>query len=119
MRERKIFAFAAIVFLAFSGLSAGALSPAPHPSEADKLDRQVQELFEAGKYCEKVLGPENPDTAISLNSLAELYRKMGDYAKAEPLHQRALKIREKTLGLDHPRTGQSLNNLALLYMQMG
>ena len=44
---------------------------------------------------------------------------MGDYAKAEPLYQRALKIREKALGPDHPKTAQSLNDLALLYAGMG
>ena len=34
---------------------------------------------------------------------------------AEPLCQRALKIREKVLGPDHPDSGESLSNLALLY----
>ena len=41
---------------------------------------------------------------------------MGDYAKAEPLYQRALKIREKALGPDHPDTATALNNLAGLYL---
>ena len=44
---------------------------------------------------------------------------MGDYAKAEPLYQRALKINEKALGPEHPDTAKSLNNLALLYDKMG
>jgi len=44
---------------------------------------------------------------------------MGDYAKAEPLYQRALKINEKALGPDHPTTAQALHNLALLYYSMG
>ena len=47
---------------------------------------------------EKALGPEHPETANSLNNLAVLYKAMGDYAKAEPLYQRALAIREKALG---------------------
>jgi hypothetical protein len=34
----------------------------------------------------------------SLNNLAEMRRTKGDYAKAEPLYQRALAIREKALG---------------------
>jgi CHAT domain-containing protein/Flp pilus assembly protein TadD len=131
-RALKVCGFAAIVFLAVSGLSAGAPSPAPHLSEADKLDRQVQELFKAGKYSEaippatqslhlreKTLGPEHPSTATSLNNLAELYDKMGDYPKAEPLLQRALKIYEKALGPDHPYTLSSLTNLAELYYVMG
>ena len=43
------------------------------------------------------LGPEHPDVARSLNNLAGLYRAQGQYAKAEPLYQRALGIREKAL----------------------
>jgi CHAT domain-containing protein len=54
-----------------------------------------------------------------LNSLALLYRDMGEYAKAEPLYQRALKIREKALGPDHPDTATALNNLAYFYIGMG
>ena len=48
------------------------------------------------KIREKALGPEHPETAASLNNLAQLYREMGDYAKAEPLYQRALKILGKS-----------------------
>jgi tetratricopeptide (TPR) repeat protein len=132
MRERKICAFAAIVFLAIGGLTAGAPSPTPHLSEADKLDKQVQELFKAGKYSEAIppateslrlrertLGPNHPSTATALSNLGELYLKMGDYANAEPLLQRALKIREKALGPNHPSTATALNNLGELYFKMG
>jgi hypothetical protein len=34
-------------------------------------------------------GSEHPSIAGSLNNLAALYREMGDYAKAEPLYERA------------------------------
>jgi CHAT domain-containing protein/Tfp pilus assembly protein PilF len=44
---------------------------------------------------------------------------MGDYAKAEPLLQRALKIEEKALGPEHPETGRGYQNLAMLYQEMG
>jgi tetratricopeptide (TPR) repeat protein len=44
---------------------------------------------------------------------------MGEYAKAEPLLQEALRIRQKVLGSEHPDTVQSLNNLAALYREMG
>jgi CHAT domain-containing protein/Tfp pilus assembly protein PilF len=44
---------------------------------------------------------------------------MADYAKAEPLMQRALKIREKALGSDHSDTALAFNNLAGLYYSMG
>src|SRR2546430_10430747 len=56
---------------------------------------------------------------MSLNNLAWLNHKMGDYATAEPLYQHAIKIREKALGPEHPGTAKSLDNLAMLYDRMG
>ena len=101
-------------------------------SKADVLNRQVVELYQAGKYQEAVpiarqlleihqglSGPQHRDTAASLNNLAMLYQAMGDYAKAEPLYQRALTILEKALGPQHPSTATSLSNLAELYRVMG
>ncbi|WP_141508825.1 tetratricopeptide repeat protein, partial [Candidatus Chloroploca asiatica] len=68
---------------------------------------------------ERVLGPEHPATATSLNNLAELYRAQGQYAAARPLYERALDIRERVLGPEHPDTATSLNNLAELYRAQG
>src|SRR6266498_814312 len=92
------------------------------------LNKQVTELYQAGKFNEAIpidkkslelsqiaLGPDNPATVQALNNLAELYRSMGNYAKAEPLYQRALNIDEKALGSDHSDTARALNNLAGLY----
>ena len=44
---------------------------------------------------------------------------MGEYAKAEPLDQEALRIRRKVLGPEHPDTAMILNNLALLEFDLG
>ena len=68
---------------------------------------------------EKVLGPEHPEVATSLNNRAELYYAQGKYSEAEPLHQRALGILEKALGPEHPNVASSLNNLAELYRAQG
>jgi tetratricopeptide (TPR) repeat protein len=96
-------------------------------------------LFEAGYYfyqwgqfweaeplwnsvlaiCERVLGPEHPDTLSSLNSLAELYRNQGKYELAAPLFQRALATYERVLGPEHPDTLGTVNNLAVLYRSQG
>ena len=43
----------------------------------------------------------------------------GQYAKAEPLYERALAIWEKALGPEHPDVATSLNNLAVLYDDQG
>jgi tetratricopeptide (TPR) repeat protein len=68
---------------------------------------------------EQVLGPDHPQTAISLNNLAGLLYATGDYAGARPLYKRALAIREQTLGPNHPDTANSLNSLAVLLKAMG
>jgi tetratricopeptide (TPR) repeat protein len=67
--------------------------------------------------CEKALGPNDPDTATSLNDLATLLQAQGDLDAARPLFERALRIREKRFGPDHPITGVSLGNLGRLLLE--
>ncbi|CAN0599470.1 unnamed protein product, partial [Laminaria digitata] len=57
---------------------------------------------------EKVLGPEHPEVAQSLNNRAGV----GNYDEAEPLYKRAIVIVEAKLGSDHPHVATGLNNLA-------
>jgi tetratricopeptide (TPR) repeat protein len=81
---------------------------------------QARPLFErALAIREKVLDPDHPQTAASLNSLALLLDAQGDLAGARPLFERALAIREKALGPEHPDTAVSLNNLARLFQNQG
>jgi len=100
--------------------------------ELEQENGRLVQLYQQGRYAdatdlgktvladrERLLGPEHPDTALSLNSLAELYREQANYAAAEPLYQQALKIFEKTFGSEHPNTARSLNNLAILYYAQG
>ncbi|MCA2856219.1 MAG: tetratricopeptide repeat protein [Microcystis sp. M065S1] len=101
-------------------------------AEAERLNQQVIQLYQQGKYNEaiplaeqalairkKVLGDNHPDTAQSLNNLAELYTVQGRYSEAEPLYKQALAIIKQQLGDNHPYTATSLNNLALLYQSQG
>ena len=81
---------------------------------------QARPLYErALAISEQVLGPNHPNTAQSLNSLAALYYSQGDYEQAKPLYERALAIREQVLGPYHPDTATSLNNLAGFYLSQG
>ena len=50
----------------------------------------------------KDLGPEHPETAISLTTLGLLYQEMGSSDEALPLLERALQIRYKALGAITP-----------------
>jgi len=82
-------------------------------AEAEALHRRALAIWEA-------LGPDNPDTATSLNNLGVLLRFQGRYyGEAEALLLRALAIREAELGPNHPDTAISLNNLALLLQAQG
>ena len=47
---------------------------------------------------ERVLGPDHPDTATSLNNLGALPQAKGELAAAQPLYERALAICEQVLG---------------------
>jgi CHAT domain-containing protein/tetratricopeptide (TPR) repeat protein len=92
------------------------------------LGTELEKLSRAGKYGEATeiakralaaretaLGPEHPDVATALKTLADLYRTQARYSDAEPLYRRSLAIREKALGSDHPGVGAVLNGLAGLY----
>src|SRR2546426_700204 len=96
--------------------------------EIDRLNREVVRLYQRGDFrsamvqstraaelARRHLGEDHPDFATSLNDLAELYRAMGDYARAEPLYRQALEIYRVALGENHPHFATSLNNLAGLY----
>jgi CHAT domain-containing protein/Flp pilus assembly protein TadD len=101
-------------------------------AEADRLSGQVGALYHDGKYRDaiqsaswivekrrEILGEKNSDYATSLNDLAMLYGAAGEYAKAEPLFQRALAIRKEVLGEKHPNYARSLNDLAGVYFHKG
>jgi CHAT domain-containing protein/Tfp pilus assembly protein PilF len=96
--------------------------------EIEDLNRKGKMFYNLGEYTkaepfyvrslaitEKAVGPNHPNTAVSLDNLARLYREMGSNKKAEPLFVRALAINEKALGPNHPSTAASLNNLAGFY----
>jgi tetratricopeptide (TPR) repeat protein len=75
-------------------------------------------LVRALAIREQQLGAHHPDTATSLNNLAELYRRQGKSSQAEPLYVRALAILENTLGPEHPHTQQVQENYVyLLHLQ--
>jgi tetratricopeptide (TPR) repeat protein len=61
-------------------------------------------LLQVLALYEKALGPEHPDIAESLISLAELYQKQEKADESRSLLQRALTIQEKVFGPEHPKT---------------
>lgn len=59
-------------------------------------------------------GPSHPNTAVSLNNLAQLLRATNRLAEAEPLMRRALAIDEESFGPSHPDIARDLSNLGML-----
>jgi tetratricopeptide (TPR) repeat protein len=64
-------------------------------------------------------GSQDQRLALSLNNLAEVYRKLALYDEAEALHRQVLEILEEALGPESPHVGTSLFNLASLYQIRG
>jgi tetratricopeptide (TPR) repeat protein/CHAT domain-containing protein len=123
----------ALVLIAAIALPASAQeSPAALEARWKQLEAQIDQLTRQGKYAEalpvaqealhvaeSLFGSEHPNTAQSLNSLAQQYRFLGKYGEADPLYKRALAIREKALGPEHPDVAFSLNSIANLYLDQG
>ncbi len=72
----------------------------------------MKRFEQARKIQERVLGPNHPDLASTLNNQATVLSEWGDYTAAANLHRRALAIREANFGPDHEWVGESANNLA-------
>src|SRR5262249_54897800 len=64
-------------------------------------------------------GNSHPELALPLNNLAVVHEKKGEYADAEMLYLRALKIREGALGSDHSDVADSFSKLGVLARLQG
>ena len=80
-----------------------------------EYDKAVAAVKKSLAVAEKEYGPHHPDTATSLNNLAELYRDHKKFTQAEPLYKRAAAIREKHFGPNHSLVARTLNGQAELY----
>ena len=68
---------------------------------------------------ERVLGKDHPDTATSLNNLAELLEAGGLRRRQAALRAGVGDSGRRVLGKDHPDTATCLNNLAGLLQAQG
>jgi tetratricopeptide (TPR) repeat protein len=81
---------------------------------------EAARLYQHVLYIEEqVLESEHPETAKTLDSLAQLYYTQGKYEAAEQLYKRALHINEQKLGQENPETTTVLNHLAELCRYRG
>jgi serine/threonine protein kinase len=97
------------------------------------LDEKAVQAYErAVAVRREALGPEHPETMVSLTNLADLRREVDDDNRmiglaraylaagrrdeAIPLLERTLKLREATLGRGHPDTIATRANLGEVYL---
>ena len=81
-------------------------------------DLAVRQHERALALQRRVLGPDHPDTLVSLNNLALAYYEAGRVDEALPLHEEA-RGGGGPLGPDHPLTLLSMNNFGNAYRQAG
>jgi len=84
-----------------------------------KYEQAERHLRRAVELRERELGPDDPATLDSRNSLGVLLAQAGRYGEAIALHEETLKRRKATLGVDHRDTLTSMNGLATAYSEAG
>eukprot|EP00899_Mesostigma_viride_P000863 jgi/Mesvir1/10778/Mv13837-RA.2 len=84
-----------------------------------RLPEAEEYLLKAVEESKAGFGENAPHVASSLNNLAELYRLMRDYERAEPLYLECLVRMEAAMGPAHASVGTALHNLASLYLLKG
>ena len=67
----------------------------------------------------KKLGPKNPDTLSTVDSLARVYWMEGQYSLSEQFFIDAVETRKNVLGMENPDTISSMNGLGKLYIAEG
>lgn len=67
----------------------------------------------------RVLGPEHPDTLLSMHELGIIYINDNKYSQAEALLSETVQIKRRVLGPDHIETIRDMNNLAAVYLEQG
>jgi tetratricopeptide (TPR) repeat protein len=82
-------------------------------------DRAGELLSRALSVRQATLGPDHPDTLLSMYDLAVIYMKSGRSNEALPIFEEALKLRKARLGPDHPDTLESMFGLAWVYQETG
>ncbi len=124
---RLCLAVALVIAVAAAGTPLGFAGTAwaQTDAELDNAGRQVEQLYQTGKYADGIpvaeryadmvksrVGDEHVRYAEALSWLGAMNREKGNSKAAESAQLRALAIREKQLGSEDLAVAQSCNNLA-------
>ena len=83
--------------------------------EGAKYDDGIARVQEAISLTEKAAGPDDTYVGILYTQLSNLYWTKGDYAKAQPIAERAIEIARKDPHPNEPQTALAMDGLALIY----
>jgi len=87
--------------------------------ELGLYERSGNELEEAGRIQQKLLGQDHPDTLKTMNALGRLAYKTGNYTKAQQLLRTNWEIQKKVLGPEHNQTLWTQYTLAKTIDKLG
>jgi hypothetical protein len=79
----------------------------------------IAHLERARDLRQQELGPDHPDTLLTLNNLATAYHMTGKLAEAIDLYARVRDKQNQEPGSDHPDTLITVHNLAAAYVESG
>lgn len=109
--------------------------PSPAPASKDdarkrlfQMQREFLKQYEQGNtkrareiveyatiFAHEHLGPDDPDTAMTLGDVGCLLQKEGRHEEAKEYHRRALEIYEQKFSAKHTATARSMCNLGSAY----
>ncbi len=87
--------------------------------EQGKYEEALARLRRALPIQEKRLGPDHPDVARVLHSIAFNTEMLGRLDESLAIYRRVLAMRERTFGPDHPTIASTLNNIAGVVLDKG
>ena len=87
--------------------------------ELGLLDQAMLLQASALETRKRLLGPANPDTLDSMDSMASLLKAQGKQPEAEPIAREALRLRRQVTGSDDRKTIISINNLGTIIDEQG
>ena len=87
--------------------------------QAGDFDNAIESAQNALEVAKEHYGLQSPAVYTNMNTLANLFFKLGLFAEVEPLLIQSLELSESIHGENHPEVAKSLHNLAVLYRTQG
>jgi eukaryotic-like serine/threonine-protein kinase len=96
-------------------------SPAPvsRYQTSEKVNQALSSHENTLAILKAKLGPDHPETLVSMNYLAHAYESAGQPNRAVPLYEQTLAIQKAKLGPDHPSTLSVMNSLGRALIAQG